>query len=90
MPPSEYHTDLHTELTPLMHLRAGVHWTLLPIYTILSYSQSSKLLKTLSISNIHLKQSFGFVRYLDARHQYPATEKRYWPRSSPPLHLREW
>lgn len=90
MPPSEYHTDLPTELTPVMHLRVGIHWTLLPIYTILSYIQSSKLLKTLSIFNIHLKQSFGFVPYLDARHQYPATEKRYWPRSSPPLLLREW
>lgn len=77
MPPSEYHTDLPTELTPVMHLRVGVHWTLLPIYTILSYSQSSKPLNTLSISNIPLKQSFGFAPYLDAHHQYPAMEKRY-------------
>lgn len=77
MPPSEYHIDLPTELTLEMHLRVGVHLTLLPIYTILSYSQSSKLLKILSISNIHLKQSFEFAPYLDAHHQYPATEKPY-------------
>lgn len=77
MPQSEYHIDSPTELIPVMHLRVGVHWTLLPIYTILSYSQSSKLPKISSISNIHLKQSFEFAPYLGAHHQFPATEKRY-------------
>lgn len=77
MPLSEYHTDLPTGLIPVMHLQVEVHWILLPIFTILSYNPSLNPLKTSSISNIHPKQSFGFVPYLDAHHQYPAMEKRY-------------
>lgn len=77
MPLSEFHIDLPTELIPVMHLRVEGHWILLPIYTILSYNPSLNPLKISSISNIHPKQSFGFAPYLDARHQYPAMEKRY-------------
>lgn len=77
MPLSEFHIDLPTELIPVMHLRVEGHWILLPIYTILSYNPSLNPLKTSSISTIHPKQSFGFAPYLDARHQYPAMEKRY-------------